>query len=83
MFYLILKIKSLYKILFSVLFYIVLFIIAELFEGTISNLHYDLTDKIGYNDITDFTRIFSDLSDILFVIIIALIMFILHKKLRH
>lgn len=79
LFYLILKIKPLYKILFSILFYIILFIIAELFEGTISNLHYNLTDKIGYNNMTDFTRNLSSISDILFIIIISVLLFIIYK----
>jgi len=83
LFYFVLKLKPLHKFLLSILFYIGLFILAELFKVNISNLHYNLTDKIGYNYITDFTRIFSSISDILFVIITALIMFILHKKLRH
>lgn len=83
LFYLMLNVNNIYKLLLSILFYIILFIIAELFRNVISNLHYDLTDKIGYNNITDFTRIFSNISDILFVIITTIIMFILYKNLKH
>lgn len=79
LFYLILKIKPLYKFLLSILFYIVLLILAELFKINISNFHYNLTDKIGYNDITDFTHILSNFSNILFVIIISILLFIIYK----
>lgn len=83
LFYLILKMKRLYKIILSIVFYILFFIVVELLKNLISNIHYYLTDKIGYNHITDFTRNFSNISDILFVIIITLIMLILYKKSKH
>ena len=83
LFYLTLKIQPLCKGLLSILFYIILYIISALFKHIIFNIHCSLTDKIDYVAITDFTRIFSSVSDILFVIIIAIIMFILYKKLKH
>lgn len=79
LFYLILKIKHLYRFLLSIVFYIVLFIIAELFEVTISNLHYNLTDKIGYNSITDLTRILFSFSDFLFIIFTTILLYFIYK----
>ena len=79
LFYLILKMKFLYKILLSILFYIVLVIIAELFESTIWSFHYKLEDKISYNGITDFTRILFSCSDILFVIFTTILLYLIYK----
>ena len=80
--YLTLKLPALYKSLLSIFFYILCFVITELFKNIISNLHYNLTDQIGYNNITNFTRFFAGISDIFFIIIITLILFILYKKLK-
>ena len=79
LFYLILKIKPLYKVLLSIGFYIILFIASALFEHTIFNLHCNLTDKIGYNDITDLTRIISSFSDILFIIFTTILLYFIYK----
>ena len=79
LFYLILKVKPPYKVLLSVAFYIILLITSALFEHTIFNLYCNLVDKIGYNNITDITRIFSNFSDILFVIFTAILLYFIHK----
>lgn len=79
LFYLILRIRPVYKVLLSIVFYNVLFILSVLFEHTIFNLHYNLTDKIGYNYITNFTRIFSSFSDILFIIFIIILLYLIYK----
>lgn len=78
--FLMLKTKLIYKILLSLLFYIVFPYIAFIFSVIIFNLHSNLIDKIGYCSITDFTRIISNISGILFEVLFTIILFIAYKK---
>ena len=79
LFYLILKVKPLYRFLLSIVFYILLFVIATLFEYTIMGFYYRLVDNVGYNNITDLVRILFGFSDILFVIFTAILLYFIHK----
>lgn len=79
LFYQILNKKKLFKILLSILFYIVIFTIVGLFENIIFNLHCNLADKIGYNNITNLTRIFPRVFGYFFIITVSILMFIIYK----
>ena len=79
LFYLILKVKPLYRFLLSIVFYILLFVITALFKHTIMGFYYILVDNIGYNNITDLVRILVGFSDILFVIFTTILLYFIHK----
>ncbi len=79
LFYLILKVKTLYRFLLSTVFYILLFVIAALFEHTIMGFYYKLVDNVGYNNITDLARILFGFSNILFVIFMTILLYLIYK----
>lgn len=53
---------------------------AALFEVIIMNIYYNITDRTGYNNITDIIRECISHLDIFFLICCVLIMFILYKN---
>lgn len=79
-FYNILNIRNIYKIFLSILFWIFLVIFGELFSSIIFNLYCTLTDKVGYNQITDFMHYISTVSEYIFLTFLTVILFITYKK---
>lgn len=79
LFFLTIKVKLPYKILLSILFFILGNIIGIILSIVISDIHYTLTDKIGYNYITDFTRNLSRLTNFIFLSILTIILFYKYK----
>lgn len=71
--------KFIYKIFCSTAFYIINLIIAEIFSNIVFNAYCSLTDQIGYNWITDIIRIISNISDLLFIVIITAVMIYMRK----
>ena len=78
--FLMLKTKMVYRILLSLLFFIVFPYIAFIFSTILYNLQCDLTDKIGYCPITDFTRKITIISNFLFSLFFTVILFVAYKK---
>ena len=66
-FYKILNIKFFYKILFCIVFSLFSIVIIGISSNVIFNVYCSLTDKIGYNLLTDYLRFFVKISDWIFL----------------
>lgn len=79
-FYKLLNTKLVYKILLSILFWNFISVFAVIFKVMISNLYYDIFDNIGYNKISYFVHDVTMVSSYLFLILHAVVLYIIYRK---
>jgi len=79
-FYKIIKTKQIYKILLSLLFWLFIVVFCGISSNIIFNQYCMLTDRIGYNIITDFVRYISTIWGYIFLTLFTIVLFFVYKK---
>ena len=78
-FYKIIKPKLIYRIILSLLFWVFITVFCGLLSNIIFNLYCTLTDKVGYNQITDFIHYISSISEYIFLVLFTVFLYIIYK----
>lgn len=79
-FYKILNTKIIYKIFLSILFWVFVVLSCVLLSNFIFNIYCTLTDKLGYNQITNFIHFISTVFGYIFLTILTTILYVAYKK---